>query len=443
MALPRFDGHLNQSFHCPLGNGLAETRDFDARYFPQRVLVPGRLDWSYTVDGVGNPTQIVDGLSAASDRTYGYQDYQYFLTSAAGPWGPSGTSLQWTYDKIGDRLTEAQPGEPLPFNYSYLGTTPKLTRIQPRPHGSGSGTLTFSYDAAGNETSVLSAGLEGSGQTTTFTYSFEDKLSHLSFSSGPAATDFLYDGRGFLRDALRTYGNSTDFEHTEPIYGSEGLLYSRRWRRQSTYGTPQDNAPAPTLTADETAYVFYFAGRPVAELIPGGAGLLYLTTDHLGTPALATDPTGATIWQGGFTPFGAPYQLLPSSLFLRLPGQWDDTAWGGARVFYNVNRWIDPASSRYATVDQVGMGFGIAPTPYLYAAAGPTKNTDPLGLFVLDKNCSDPAAQGGIPGIFRVDPHELQAGIDDMCSRIKAPGGLCYQISRRRCRHNRRTGHHI
>jgi hypothetical protein len=37
-----------------LGNGLTETRLFDARYFPDRIQVPGHLDWDYTVDAVGS-----------------------------------------------------------------------------------------------------------------------------------------------------------------------------------------------------------------------------------------------------------------------------------------------------------------------------------------------------------------------------------------------------
>ncbi len=39
-------------------------------------------------------------------RSYGYQDVDYFLTSADGPWG----SQSWTYDRIGNRLTETDDG---------------------------------------------------------------------------------------------------------------------------------------------------------------------------------------------------------------------------------------------------------------------------------------------------------------------------------------------
>ncbi|HEV7672504.1 MAG TPA: RHS repeat-associated core domain-containing protein [Thermoanaerobaculia bacterium] len=376
-----------------LGNGLTETRLFDARYFPDRIQVPSRLDWDYTVDAVGNPTSVADGIVPFGNRTYGYQDYQYFLTSAAGPWA----SLGWSYDKIGNRLSETQISEPSPFTYTYLtngtgGRTPKLTQIQPRPHGNGTGSIVYGFDPSGNQTTRQSTGQEGSGRTTTLAYSAESKLSGLAEAPGVASTSIQYDGRGFLRDSLLVYGGSGDFEHTEPTYSSEGLLFARRWRRTSTFGTPQDDGSTGTITGDETAHVFYFAGRPVAQLTIGasgpGSGLVYLTADHLGTPVLATSPAGATIWSGGFTPFGVPYQLMPPTLFLRLPGQWMDATWEGlGDRAYNVYRWYQPQSGTYTQVDAVRPSQSRV-SYFDYARQNPLRYRDRLGLYSVDPSCS-------------------------------------------------------
>ncbi|MEP7009703.1 MAG: hypothetical protein ABJC13_05210, partial [Acidobacteriota bacterium] len=380
-----------------LGNGLTETRLFDARYYPDRIQVPSRLDWDYTVDAVGNPTGIVNTQPPplpVENRAFGYQGYQYFLTSATGPWA----GLSWTYDKIGNRLSESQAGEMPPFSYSYLqngtgGNTPKLTQIQPRPHGNGTGSITQTYDSAGNQITSQSAGQEGSGRTSTLTYSAESKLSGLFESSGVASTALLYDGRGFLRDALLTFGASGNFEHTEPTYSSAGLLFSRRWRSQSTFGTPQDDGSIGMISNDQAAYVFYFAGRPVVQFTTGasgpGNGLVYLTADHLGTPVLATDSSGATIWSGGFTPFGAPYQLTPPTLFLRLPGQWTDATWdglGGGGLYYNVHRWYGAGVGRYEKPDPL-LSSGFQGKPFVYADARPIVLSDPFGLCSCFSDC--------------------------------------------------------
>ena len=90
-----------------LGNGIVETREHDQRYHPVRIAAgpaagPNALDWQFTTDPVGNITSITDAVTPANSRTYGYLDHQYFLTQGDGPWG----MRAWTYDAIGNRLTE-------------------------------------------------------------------------------------------------------------------------------------------------------------------------------------------------------------------------------------------------------------------------------------------------------------------------------------------------
>ncbi|MCP4846194.1 MAG: hypothetical protein GY901_14025, partial [Actinomycetia bacterium] len=139
-----------------LGNGLVETHTFDSRHHPDRITVAGGstlLDWQYSTDDEGNVTAITDLLDPANNRTFGYHDVQYFLTQGDGPWGTRG----WTYDKIGNRLTEIRDGQT--DTYVYLpnlagGNSAQLAEIQ---LGAG-GTKTYAYDAAGNQTQVVDQG---------------------------------------------------------------------------------------------------------------------------------------------------------------------------------------------------------------------------------------------------------------------------------------------
>jgi hypothetical protein len=104
-----------------LGNGLTETRAVDDRYAPAKIRVDSTspvLDWSYTTDLVGNITGITDLLNAANNRTYAYQDIHYFLTQGNGPWGPR----SWTYDRIGNRLTETRGAVTDTYTYSTNAT---------------------------------------------------------------------------------------------------------------------------------------------------------------------------------------------------------------------------------------------------------------------------------------------------------------------------------
>jgi hypothetical protein len=134
-----------------LANGLTESHLFDNRYFADRIQVGSLLDWDYTEDAVGNPTQISGTiLNQTYTASFAYQDNLYFLTQGNGAWG----SRTWTYDRIGNRLISQESGNaPQPYTYAGTGHNPKLTQITPAP-GFGTGSLQFTYDAAGNPTAM-------------------------------------------------------------------------------------------------------------------------------------------------------------------------------------------------------------------------------------------------------------------------------------------------
>jgi YD repeat-containing protein len=177
-----------------LGNGLIEERAHDQRYYPDRIRVLNGatpvLDWDYTVDAVGNPVRIDETggpgslHQAAVPRIYGYQDQQYYLTQGDGPWG----ALDWTYDRIGNRLSEQRDGGAVEA-YDY------------RANGAGGNTAvlesvnvnrTYSFGAAGHLDTVNAA-----GNVITFDHDDEGRLGGIARQLGESVTAD-YDGRGFL-----------------------------------------------------------------------------------------------------------------------------------------------------------------------------------------------------------------------------------------------------
>ena len=372
-----------------LGNGLTENRAFDTRYYPGAIQVDGAspvLDWDYTTDDVGNIAAIGDVLDPANDRTYGYQDYQYYLTRGDGRWG----DLSWTYDLIGNRSSETR--DAITDTYTYVanaasGNSARLDEIQ---LGAG-GTTIFAYDAAGNQTQVDSA-----GDVVDRTYDDAGRMSRQERASAGASTDFLYDGRSYLRDAAGVVPNPSagvfcdgfetgdtsgwdtggvpcppvdTFLTTEPTYSSEGVLHR-------------------VASSDGTSYVFYFGGRPVAQLAAPAGSLLYLTTDHLGTPILASDVAGGVEWEGGFEPFGEDSSgASAADVFLRFSGQWQDDSWLGSSdssQSYNVFRWYESTLGVYTRLDPFGIRLPVEVNGYWYAEARPVFFTDGLGLYAGD-----------------------------------------------------------
>ena len=514
-----------------LGNGLLESRGFDQRYFPDSIAVSGEeLDrsWVYETDAVGNIEEIrVEGLCTedlllegeiltgtetfetcgeivtgngltiaagaevtfrAGDRivldngfsvedgasiraeidpsisgdtllTYGYQDHQYFLESATGPWG----ELAWTYDKIGNRLIEERNSETDVYHYltnsqTPPGNTPVLNFIAV----AGSGNRQYTYGEAGHLEEV-----DVSGNFIDFTSDDAGRLSAIDRIS-EYSVSLAYDGRSFLSRTEKPLGGP-DIGWLEPVYSSEGLVHCL---------TRQESPSAP----EQAFHLFYFAGRPVAQLAledGGNPTWTFLTTDHLGTPLIATDIAGAETWSGPFEPFGEdPFQGTPDSalgndVLLRFPGQWEDDIWQeateGVPLFYSVHRWYEYGTGRYSKADPLGTVDAAALRPWNrsprepvrqlfgYAQANPFLNIDPLGLEV--EVCSRPVdlpvirwtgiphrwvktptkeaglgpAGGGIPGEVAPAcnnscPYIAQTSVNDHTGQSELPSATCETV---------------
>jgi len=437
-----------------LGSGTTEIRAFDSRYAPAAIGISGDPagvgdhTWSYTTDPVGNVLEIVEravcpdapkvltpqtvtttetftscsdlqagggfivdspgnvtfeaqgtialgngfsvlsgatftagsvGAPELSRRSFAYQDVQYFLAGATGPWPED---LAWTYDQIGNRLTETRTppnGVPVTDTYQYLvndatGNSPVLDQVT---LGIG-GTRGYTWDAAGNLDRV-----GANANVIDFAFDDESRLASAGRAVADVSSNFLYDGRSFLRSAVELQGDPpAEAASVRPLYSSDGLLQALRRK-----ASPTD--------PEELVIFLYFAGRPVAQLAIDGTGAetwTYLTTDHLGTPLLATDEAGAVVWEGGFEPFGTDWQAgtpagaLDSGTFLRLPGQWEDATWGeaaaGAGFFYNVNRFYSPSDARFLRVDPERLTNPVVQQAYSYGRMNPLSFADPLGLRV-------------------------------------------------------------
>jgi hypothetical protein len=187
-------------------------------------------------------------------------------------------------------------------------------------------------------------------------------------------------------------------------------------------------------------------------LASGSATFQYLSVDHLGTPVLAADFAGGSVWAGGFEPFGRDWQAgtpngaQGSGVFLRFPGQWFEETWENASldndVVYNVHRWYTSPTGRYTRPDPLSLGlmtnrvasspvgvsvsdaFSLAQVsahrfvgffveeinPYAYVTGNPVKFGDWLGLARSCCSLSWSSCWGDCIREHRLDWWELIAG---------------------------------
>jgi RHS repeat-associated protein len=113
---------------------------------------------------------------------------------------------------------------------------------------------------------------------------------------------------------------------------------------------------------------------PIAVVTTGGT-LIWVHSDHLGTPVVMTNASGATIPQpGGYTTpaFSGQSRTLYD-------------------LYYNRYRDYDPTTGRYIQADPIGLAGGQS--PYSYAMGNPLRYSDPSGLAVWPTSL-DPSGFG-------------------------------------------------
>ena len=123
------------------GNGTHIASAYDSSYRITGITAGSLMDLDYTLDPAGNITGIVDGIDAAKNQTFGY-DNLYRLTGATGIYG----AIDYTYDKVGNRLTRTENGQT--GTYQYIPGTNRLQQI------TGANPQSFTIDPAGNMTSA-------------------------------------------------------------------------------------------------------------------------------------------------------------------------------------------------------------------------------------------------------------------------------------------------
>jgi len=109
---------------------------------------------------------------------------------------------------------------------------------------------------------------------------------------------------------------------------------------------------------------------------PKTSRIIFYHLDHLDTPQVKTDESGAVVWQADYMPFGGVNVTVDAvENNFRFQGQYYDQETG---LHYNYHRDYDPTSGRYLTPDPIGLAAGI--DLYSYSENNPINLIDPMGL---------------------------------------------------------------
>ncbi|AYM76876.1 hypothetical protein D9M09_14510 [Janthinobacterium agaricidamnosum] len=322
------------------------------------------LDHRYLWDVQGNLLYTRDRDAASS---YAYDAHDRLIAAATAAPAPSTAASfdRYHYDSGGNRLISQEE----------IASQDELRRNTVR----ASDTKDARYDAAGQPQRI--------GQRR---YAWDALGRLLSVHQGQdLLARYRYNHRG-LRIAKEVRGMRTYYLYDDDRKLLAELDADGKVSRQYIYLAGQPLALIDTA-ADAAAELREQRG-PLAQAMADisaiwkawfsrGESIAFLHNNHLGAPELATDAHGKPVWQAAYAPFGKLRKTNTQYAFqlkLRLPGQYADQETG---LYYNDQRYYDPAQGRYLTPDPLGLRAGA--NSYAYVAGNPLKYVDPNGLILF------------------------------------------------------------
>ncbi len=381
------------------GNGLSAVYHYDLEGRLSALTTAPIHAQEYTYDPVGNITAITDTLHAADSQSFGYDSLDR-LNEETGSYG----SRDYAYDALGNRtrrirqeLRTDEQGNPVTRmrtqDYVYEEQTHRLVRINRRPHR---------YDAAGNLLSDRAARRQ-------FSYDDRGRLSAFT-RRGALKASYYYDGQG--RRVIKRKHTAKGAKPTHFHYAPDGrLLAETVYTHQGIKKVVREYLWLDTMPLAQirTRYRNNGTIKDIQKV--------FLHSDHLNTPRLATDVQQRIVWRWQGDAFGhGRADTDPDgdgrkvNVRLRFPGQYKDAESG---LHYNYFRDYDPDTGRYIQSDPIGLAASL--NTYVFTDSNPIIKTDPYGLesYADDGDWTGPNGNGvvNVGGGFGGSFHSLLVGI--------------------------------
>jgi RHS repeat-associated protein len=310
----------------------------------------GTFDYEYDKDNdtglftvLGQRTKVtadVPALSTTKTRVEYFYDTKYQLTRARTT-STSTSEQSWTYDAIGNRLSQTAGASTTGYTYVKNGTNPnnsaRLATV---------GTSPVSHDFNGNMTAFGS---------TTYTW---DTLNRLKTRSASGTTHaFTYDGQD--RRA------KIDYQSTKFIYQGMNMVAMSYQKNGGYYASNYLFGPG----IDE----------PLARV--DSTGVTYYTVDGLGSVIMLSDGSGNVTNKYSYGPWGevqiATEPLVQPFRYTARESAVIDSGTTERQYYYRA-RYMIPGIGRFVSEDQ--LRFQEGPNFYAYVRNDPVNSQDPSGL---------------------------------------------------------------
>lgn len=378
----------------------------------------GGRQYSYSYDKLGRRTKLTYPNGTTASYTY---DAKSNLTSLIHKTstGKVINSFSYTHDKVGNRLTKAEPD--ITFNYGYDPVYRLLSALPTKPHGRGGlqghKAENYSYDPVGNR-------LTGPHDQETYAYGPGNELLTTRY------LQFGYDKNGNRIEKARLhqeghnkgeqhdhdgnrYGNgkwsySFDFENrlikAEKKHGHEATIVTFKYDPFGRRIEKRIREGENCRSNDEVIHTYVYDGQAIIlETETTGDGrnriteptkyvhgpnidqplamerdgkIYYYHADGVGSVFALSDSAGRVIQTYEYDSFGnmQSQKNRIEQPFTYTAREWDKET----RLYYYRARYYDPMEGRFIQKDPIGFNGGI--NVYVYTSNNPINRTDPSGL---------------------------------------------------------------
>ena len=329
--------------------------------------------YAYTYDANGNrltQTETNGGAPETTTYTYDARDRLETVTYPPDAISATGRLVTYTYDEVGNRLTELTTdpvsGNPLTSKSGTFDALNRLTVLADLLEPPA--TVTFDYDDNGNQSAKKVGAPGGPGVTTAFRYDVRDKLVEVETPTVISAR-FQHDADGRLskkigEDGIRQYVYDEDSRFLE--YDTAGLQVARY-----SYGADR-----------------------LISLVRADEGTRFYHLDGLGSVTALTDPAGAVTSRLHLDAWG----VFRNPDEMNGPGASKNRfAFTGyvfdreTELYFAKARFYDPTVGRFTSQDSFLGDIDRPPSlhRYFYGHARPTVMIDPTGHIAFLKNIQE------------------------------------------------------
>ncbi len=236
------------------------------------------------------------------------------------------------------------------------------------------GDMHYTYDAAGNPTSILDA--NGIGRD--MVWDAENRLKEIIDTEKGLFHSYAYDHTG--ERILKRYGtaqsgyvNGKDMG-TLYDFGESYSAYASAYFVESNNGYTKHYYAGATRLVSKLGEDYYENN----ELVPTGKEekeQYFYFQDHLGSSTYITDLNGDIAQYTAYTPYGEMFREYNNVTPYRFNGKELDTETG---LYYYGARYYNPATALWLGVDPLASKYpGVS--PYVYCVGNPVKYVDPDG----------------------------------------------------------------